>query len=289
LIHSYTATLSFCQIADDYFSAGNPYLETDKREVLFNIELPSVKGIQSFGEIKYERSSLSIEPIDRGSLEIATEYNSSDSRPSGSVSYNGIIERCNKTERDSIESRTFNSLQFNNLVSIEGKQSFKNGINYSIRYQFLIDSDLSDHLIKENNGIGDRIQHTWNAMFGLKVKRFLRNKATFRIATRDENRDSLRAISWRCGDQITIDIIKSRLSLKINGEYGKKKEEKNIDGITGSIETVLYNASADVKYSFTPKLSVTVQSGYEKSYDENTGSTDNYTLYQAGLHFTYLF
>jgi Periplasmic copper-binding protein (NosD) len=289
LIHEYTAVLSFSQIAGDYFSAGNPYLETDKREVMFNIELPSVKGIQSFGEIKYERTSMSIEPIDRGTLEIAAEYTASDSRPSASVSYTGIIERCNKTERDSVVSRTFHSLQLNNLVSIEGKQALKNGLHYSIRYQFLIDKDLSDHLVKENNGIGDRFQHTWNAMLGFKVKRFLRNKATFRIATRDENRDSLRAVSWRYGDQITIDIIKSRLSLKLNGEYSSKKEEKTIDGLTGTIKTKLYNINADVKYSFTPKLSFNVQSGYEKSYDENTGSTDNYSLYQGGLHFTVLF
>ncbi|HMA64725.1 MAG: hypothetical protein ACM31E_06410, partial [Fibrobacterota bacterium] len=184
LIHEYTAMLSFRQIAGDYFSAGNPYLEVDKREVLFSVEMPSIKGIQSFGEIKYERTSMSIEPIDRGTIEIAAEYNSSDSKPSASVSYTGIIERCNKTERDSVESRTFHSLQFNNLVSIEGKQVFKNGLNYSIRYQFLIDKDLSDHLVTQNNAIGDRFQHTWNAMLGLKVKRFLRNKATFRIATR---------------------------------------------------------------------------------------------------------
>jgi hypothetical protein len=289
LIHEYAATLSFSQIAGEYFSAGNPYLETDKKELSFNIELPTVKGIQSFGEIKYERTSMSIEPIDRGTLEIAAEYNSSDSRPSASVSYTGIIERCNKTERDSVVSKTFHSLQLNNLVSIEGKQSFKNGLNYSLRYQFLIDKDLSDHLITENKGIGDRFQHTWNAMLGLKVKRFLRNKTTFRIATRDEFRDSLRAVSWRCGDQVTVDIIRNRLSLKINGEYGTKNEKKYSDGLTIGTETKLYNMSADVKYSFTPKLSVNVQSGYEKSYDENAGSTDNYTLYQGGLHFTYLF
>lgn len=289
LIHDYTATLSFSKVAEDYYSAGNPYLETDKMEFLFNMELPTVKGIQSYGEIKYEQTSLSVEPIDRGTLEIAAEYSSPDSKPSASVSYTGIIERCNKTERDSAVSRTFPSLQFNNLISIEEKQSFKNGLHYSIRYQLLVDKDLSDHLVKENNGIGDRFQHTWNAMIGFKVQRLIRNKATFRIATRDENRDSLRAVSWRCGDQITIDIIKSKLSLKLNGEYGAKKEEKSVSGLTGTTETKLYNISANVKYSFTPKLSATVQSRYEKSYDDNTGSTDNYSLYHGGLHFTYLF
>ncbi len=112
---------------------------------------------------------------------------------------------------------------------------------------------------------------------------------TFRIATKDENRDSLRAVSYRCGNQMTIDIIKSKLSLKLNGEYGSKEEKKYYDGWTGAVETTLYNASADIKYSITPNLSVNVQSGYEKSYDENTGSTDNYSLYQGGVHFTYLF
>lgn len=288
-IRDYTSSLNYMQIAKNYFSAGNPYLETDRRKVVLNIEKSILKKIMSFGEASYERTFISSDLVDRGELNISSEYRSENSLPDYTIGYTGRIERNKKTERDSFASVTFNSTQLSSIISAETKQTLKNGISYSLRYQILFDEDLSDHPFAEYNKIGNRWQNTWNAALVFKTKRFIRNKSNFRFATKNENRDSLRAISYKVGDQLYIDLIKSKLSLKLSGDYSAKKEKKFLSTWQAPVNNDFYSSDIEVKYSISQKLSLTLNGGYEKSYDETSGSTENYNAATGGFHVTCLF
>jgi len=281
--------LLYQQIGEDYFSAGNPYLEIDKRELSLNAERLFANKILGSVQISNEYLSTSTDPLDRGELNLDAEYTSEKTGLNLSVNYTGRFEKCDKTEYDSAKSGSFSSLQFCNIAGFETKQSFKNGISYSFRYQLLSDMDLSDHPIDEYNGVGDRLQNVWSAAFAFKIQKTARNKTAVRFATKSDNRDSLHAISGKIADQLYIDIIKGKLSLKLTGEYNWKKEKKYVDMWLSPCITKMYSANAEVRYSFTSRLSLSVNGGYEKSYDEISGSTDNYRVGLGGLHLTYLF
>jgi maltoporin len=112
-----------------------------------------------------------------------------------------------------------------------------------------------------------------------------------KLTTKSEVRDSLEGIAYRISDEIRFNIIPRKLRLTLKGEYNKQLDNEYDDdlGKREETETRFWSFGGRVKYSITPKLSVTAMGRYEDSEDETVGSTENYDLKVGGLNVTYLF
>lgn len=291
-INEYNFLISGTQIASDFFSAGNPYLETDKRTLTLSAEKQFLKKLNILARYDYRRSSISTSPSDNNDFNLAGEYIAGENKPVFSVDYTCRYEKMRSSERVETEDSSFtgyyNNKALSNIVSIETKQNLVNGIDYGIRYQFLFDNDISKHADNDLDDRGDRFQNQLRTWFSFKIKNYLKNKLTVRLATRNENRDSLEAFSYRINNQTNWNIIPRKLSLNLTGEYSHGKEE---DIYTSDNPTIIefYKAELETKYSISPRLSLSVMGSYEKSYDESSGSAENYDAIITGLYLTCLF
>ncbi|NLE01127.1 MAG: hypothetical protein GX640_14765, partial [Fibrobacter sp.] len=151
---------------------------------------------------------------------------------------------------------------------------------------------FSEHLDTASNDIGDRFQNQLSGTVSFRIKRILRNQTTIRLAMKNEKRDSLSGYSYKLTDRATVTLIPRKLSLMIIGDYGNKKETRysQYDAAWEKpVNTSLYSAEIETKYSITSKIAIAIRGLYEKSYDETAGSSENYTNKVVGLHLTYLF
>ena len=292
----YNFDLSGIQISPHYYSAGNPYLEADRRIATLAVEKQFKENLSASGDYSFERTSVSDNPFDRNTLNMRGEYRLGEGKPAFSADYTARFEKGILTERvehnDTSYSTTYEDKSLNNVIGLEGKQTLQNGIAYSLRYQFLWDNDISRHADESLRDEGDRFQHQMNGWFSFKVKKVLRNKVSLRVAARNENKDSLQSLSGKINDQVTITLIPRKLSLSLAGEYNYKKEseysEENSAWLN-PVYTKFYYGEIEAKYSITSRISVSAKGKYEKSYDETIGSRENYTAAIGGLHLTYLF
>lgn len=284
------------QIARNYFSAGNPYLEKDRRTITLSAEKKFKDNLSALAQYDYEKRLIHDSPISNNTMNLRGEYSMGENKPSFAADYTARIERMRASERVETEDTVFmghyDDLSINNLVAIEGKQNFENGFGYSLRYQLLLDNDFSEHLDTASNDIGDRFQNQLSGTVSFRIKRILRNQTTIRLAMKNEKRDSLSGYSYKLTDRATVTLIPRKLSLMIIGEYGNKKETRysQYDAAWEKpVNTSLYSAEIETKYSITSKIAIAIRGLYEKSYDETAGSSENYTNKVVGLHLTYLF
>jgi hypothetical protein len=295
-VAGYSLNLSVMQLGEDYFSAGNPYLENDRRRFMFTADKIFMEKITTSGFISFEQTSLSEEsPVDMGNLNLRGEYSMGETKPGFTLDYTGQVQRNSVTERLQVQGAVplpYDKIQFSNMVSLEGKQNLANGINYSLRYQFLFDKDMSDHPIPIFDDIGDRFQNQISGAFGFKVKKLIQNKSSIRFSNKKDNKDSLRAAAIKISDQLTFNPIPRKLTFVLDGEYNYKKENRfDSDSLYWLIPlyTKAYTANIETKYSISDKLTSSLKIGYDKSYDELTGSGENYRSFVGGIHVTYLF
>lgn len=297
-VNGYTIEARFLQIGTSYFSAGNPYLENDRRSIGINGEKQFLENVYASGSYEYERTSVSQSPDDYHTVNFNGEYSfPGENKPSFNASYTMQYENTPSSERvetlDSSFTSEYNDRSVNNMISIEGKQSFNNNIAFSLRYQFLYDNDISDHPDETREDINDRIHNQISGWFSFKIKRILRSKTTFRVSRKSENRDSLRSMAYRFGENLNVTIIPRKFSCILMGDFTQKNDrEYNVDSLPGywsQIENHTYGAELETKFSATPKLSFSLKGRYEISYDESASSIENYKLYMIGLHSTWLF
>jgi hypothetical protein len=173
-------------------------------------------------------------------------------------------------------------------IGTEVKQNFSNGINYSIKYKYVFKNDFSTDDIIEVEDLDDADENSVTGRFGFKVKKMIRNKTTVKIKYQTEKDDNKRKFDYKISDDLHINIIPRKLSLIIKGEYRNQNEKSDSDlseGITVEQKMV----QAELKYSFTSRVSGILMGKYEKYDDENEGSTENYIVKIGGLHLTYLF
>ena len=187
-------------------------------------------------------------------------------------------------------SESYDEKEFSNRISLEGKQTIRRGITYSVRYQLLWDKDYSDHPDERLQNEGDRLHNALSGWVTLRIKRRFRNKTNFRLAMKYENRDSLRAYQYKISDQLSYQIIPRKLTCSVTGEYIRKTErEHDAEEWLSPLLTSFYGGGLELKYSLTSRLSCSVKGKYEKSYDEIPSSSENYSVRIAGMHLTYLF
>ncbi len=297
-INGYSLEAQFLQIGQSYFSAGNPYLENDRRTISLSSEKQFAENLSASGDYEYERTGLTKDKSnDYHTLNINGEYSvPGENKPTFSADYTLQFENTPSSERvknlnDS--SYNFDDLSVNNMISLEGKQMFANGIGFSLRYQFMYDNDFSDHPDITRKDISDRFQNQVNGWFSFKVKKLLKSKTTFRVTHKYENRDSLRSIAYRFGENLNVNIIPRKLSCMIMGDYTNKTDrEFNADSLSGfwyDTKNHIYSADLECRYSVTGKLSFSLKGRYEISYDEAASSIENYKMYMIGFHTTWLF
>lgn len=294
----YDFNLSFMQIAPEFFSAGNPYLENDRRKAILSVQKQYSEHLSTSADLSYERTFASSNPTDFNALNLKGEYKIGESKPIFSIDYTSRLQLNRETEnlQNTDTTLPYQNREFFNLVGIEEKQSFQNGINYSLRYQLLWDNDISKHANKMLQDEKDGIQNVVNAALSFKIKKLIRNKSTIRVATRYENRDSLRAYSYKIADQLNLNLIPRKLSVNIAGEYGVKKEQRYTKDLLldqfswlSPCYTKLYAGELEAKYSLTSRISLSVKGRYELGRDELSGSAENYKVNIIGVHLTYLF
>ncbi|MBN1129142.1 MAG: right-handed parallel beta-helix repeat-containing protein [Chitinispirillaceae bacterium] len=304
----YTVNFAAIGIGPEYFSAGNPYLESNRRIARCAVER-LFSEYRSFGAgYEYEQTLSTGTPIDRNNLNMKMEYGCGENRPAFSLNYLVRLETATAGERffivtpdteddDSTAYGSYRYEKLTNSAALEGKQNLSGAVSYSAGYQFLWDNDLSVHVNSGNNDIGDRFQHQVTGMLMFRINKTVRNKTNFRVTLKDENRDSLATLAYKVSDQVGLTLIPRRLTMSISAEISRKTEEKfAMDtlrfvkiGWQDPVLTSFYGGDIEVKYSLSSRLTFTAKGRYEKSYDEMESSRENYLLKMAGMHMTWLF
>lgn len=299
--NGYKGNIRYLQIAPNYYSAGDPYMVNWRKNGLLSIGRQILDNLELTGSYEFDRTSLpgygednTPTVTDLNIFSIESGYEMGEGKPAFSLNYTLQHKKNDAREsvvhEDTSYSEDFDELEFSNRVSLEGKQRITTAMSYSLRYQLLWDKDYSDHPDEDLQNEGDRFHNGLSGWFTVRVKRKLRNKISLRVATKHENRDSLRAYQIKVGDQLSYQIIPRKLSCSVSGEYMYKQEKEfGDDEWLSPLLTTFYNGGLEVKYSLTSRLSCSVKGKYEKSYDEITGSSENYTASIFGLHLTYLF
>ena len=305
IVNGYNLNANFTQIAPGYFSAGNPYLEVDRRSI-------TLSGDKEFsprlsGNLNYEYQRRTIHgpsPTDDHCLMLNMKRVLGDKLPEVNFWYTFNLESSNNTEnvsvptidingdtlKDSSAAMTYKTNDMKNLFSLEGKQQLANGMDYSLRYQLLWEDDFSKYVHPEDMHKRSGMQHQVSAWLGFKVGKLLRNKMTARVAKQDRVQDSLNGLSYKFSDDARFTLIPRKLILNVKAEYHKRVDNKfntTIDAKRDEI-TQMMGVEAEAKYSFTSRLSANVLGRYEQNYDTET-ITDNYKIPIVGLHVTYLF
>lgn len=296
----YKGSIRYLQISPSYFSAGDPYLVTWRKNLLTEISRSLNEKIDLSGSYEFDRSI--VEGVDKDGPPVITDlnigmvdasYEFGGSLPSFSMQY--TVQHQENDARESVEENdttytvVFKETEISNRIALEGKQSFKNGMAYSVRYQMLYDNDYGVHPDKSANDEGDRFHNIITGWYSIRYKRLLRNKLSVRFASKHENRDSLRAFQYKVANRLSLQVIPRKLSCVIGGEYVRKSEKEYEYKWTSPYLTLYYAGELEIKYSVTSRLSCAAMIRYEKSSDDLTGSSENYTAKIGGFHLTYLF
>jgi hypothetical protein len=294
---------SYLEIGENYFSAGNPYLEPDRRIISFGADRQFSDFLSTSFSYDYERTSVSNDttlgdtesPTNINIFSLGGDYSFGENRPSVNIDYSLRIQ--SKYDQESYtdpvdtsltETKFYKYKRMDHSIGTEVKQNFSNGINYSIKYKYVFKNDFSTDDIIEVEDLDDADENSVTGRFGFKVKKMIRNKTTVKIKYQTEKDDNKRKFDYKISDDLHINIIPRKLSLIIKGEYRNQNEKSDSDlseGITVEQKMV----QAELKYSFTSRVSGILMGKYEKYDDENEGSTENYIVKIGGLHLTYLF
>lgn len=315
LVSSFDLGLSFTAVQPKFFAAGNPYLETDRRTLKFDVERQILENLGLQGGYEFEQSYASEEfdslegnsgPLYRNTVDLGGKYRPAENLPAFELEYTFDFQ--NRKEYENVQwifatvsggDTTYDTTteysdqyrEVKNLIGISAKQRLKNGIDYRLRYRFLHTKDLSHYADSTTGELETGMQHQVSARVAFKFKKLLRNKLRVKLTTKNEVRDSLEGLSYRISDEVRFNIIPRKLRLTVKGEYNNKVDDEFDDdlGKREEIVTRFWSFGGRVKYSITPKLSVTVMGRYEDAEDETVGSTENYDLKVGGLNVTYLF
>jgi hypothetical protein len=304
VVNGYNYNLNVTQIAPDFFSAGNPYLEVDRRSLSLNVDKEFSRQWSGNFSSEYQRRAISgPSPTDNTSAILNTKYGFGDNLPELSLGYIFNYESSPNSQNVRVlevgasgdtsyntENMSYTFHDIKNLVSVEGKQQLRNGIDYCLRYQLLYENDFTKYIDTADLNKRDGLQNQVNAWVGCKVGKALRNKISCRFATQKRAQDSLNGRTYKVADEVRLTMIPRRLTCTMRGEYSKRVDNKfNREIGVKRDEITLMNAiEAEVKYSFTSRMSLSIMDRYEKNEDTET-ITDNYKVEIFGLHLTYLF
>jgi hypothetical protein len=304
LFGGYDLAAAATQIAPNYFSAGNPYLEVDRRTASLAASKEFSEKASGNASYEYQRRAIhGISPTDNSTAMLGGKYAFGENLPELALGYTFNLETSPKSQTVRVlsigadddtsysdEKMTYTFKDVKHLASLEGKQRLRSGIDYSLRYQILYEDDYSDYVDPADMDKRDGLQHQVNAWLGFKVGKYLKNKMTGRFSTQKRVQDSLRGKTYKIGDEVRVNVLPRKLTCTLKGEYGKRVDNKSNSTllIKRDETTRTMGFEGEAKYSFTAKASLSVMGRYEENEDTETIS-DNYTVKIFGVHLTYLF
>lgn len=311
MVQGYDLNATFMEVAEGYYSAGNPYLEPDRRVITLGGEKQILDNLMAQLGYEYEQTSVSytLEDDNESSMhyntiDLSGEYSFGENKPAINTDYE--IKFQNKTDMGSylsVDATTndtntvyeeYDFREVDHTIGLEVKQRFSNGIDYSIKYSMRRKNDYTNYkdiyagIYKEGEEKEDSWENGVKARFGFRIKRIIRNKLSVKVKYKTEIDDDSKRIDYKITDNLRVGIIPRKLTLTLKGEYRNQNETADdfpSDGIGLEQKTI----QADLKYAITSRLSATVMGKYEDYTDEAESSTENYTVKVGGLHLTYLF
>jgi len=310
LFDGYKLSLTASQIAPQYFAAGNPYLEIDRRIVSFTGEKEFSERLAASVNAEYQRRTMTTAPVDNSTINLGGKYAFGQYLPEFNANYMFYYETNDQkqsvTRTDTVGASIIDTLidsvyhikDFRNTVGIEMKQQFANDMDYSLRYQLLMENDLTHYVDSLEKGKRNGIQHQVTARYGFKLGKMVRNRTTVRITAKNEVLDSLRGFAYKLSDELKLVLVPRKLSWNLKGEYSHKLDKKSIDTSSAdptvprqqqNLRTIFSAFETEVKYSLTAKWSMTLRGRYEKALDDTPGSRENYSVKIASFYCTYLF
>jgi hypothetical protein len=316
LVEGYKLNVTGSQIAPQYFAAGNPYLEIDRRIFALSAEKEYSEKLGATLAAEYQRRTLTTSPVDNSTIRLGGKYAMGQNRPEFNADYmfyyetnaerQSVSDTIVRPRTDTVGFYTVDTLydsvyhiqDYRNQIGIEMKQQFANDMDYSLKYQLLKEDDLTDYINPLDKNKRSGIQHQVTARYGFKAGKQVRNRTTVRLTTKNEVLDSLRTLSYKFSDDLKLVLVPRKLSLNLKGEYSNKLDKKSIDTSSAdlaaprqlqNLRTVFTAFETEVKYSFTAKWSATLRGRYEKALDDTPGSRENYTVKILSFYCTYLF
>ncbi|MBD3390752.1 MAG: hypothetical protein GF418_01845 [Chitinivibrionales bacterium] len=319
--NGYDLGIAYTEIRDNYFSAGNPYLEADRRYATVEMEKQVTDKLEVEAGYKYERTSVSYEldedeqgPVDKNKLSLGGDYAFGEEKPTLSVDYDvrletnddmGSLNVLDSSASDTAGDGTITTtsyysevdeeylaLELDNNFVVQVKQRFSNGVDYSVKYRFLWENDLSEYPDSTEMDTEDSWTNELSTRVGFKIGRLLKNRTSLTLKYKKENEDSLDSYTYKISDNLRVNIIRRKLTLNLKGELSRRLDHEYDEDREGDSffysQYILQGVEGELKYSITSKLSAAIMARYERAYDENEGG-ENYTAKIGGLHVTYLF
>jgi len=313
LFDGYKLAVSASQIAPSFFAAGNPYLELDRRDFTFTGEKEYSEQLAASLGLDYQKRTISTNPVDNTTLRGASKYAFGKNLPEvngdymfyyetnqerQSVSQQILIDSISSSVRDTSFDSVYQIRDYKNQIGLELKQQLANDMDYSIKYQLLLETDNTNYINEADKNKRSGVQHQLSARYGFKVGKSVRNRTTIRFISKNEVQDSLKGFAYKIGDELKLSLIPRKLTWSLKGEYSNKLDKKVVatsdeSGATvldhQSLRTILTSFETEVKYSLTSKWSLTARGRYENSIDDTPGSRENYVAKIFGFYCTYLF
>jgi len=304
-IKEYDVSASYMEVAQHYFSAGNPYLEPDRRLVTFGADRQFTENFIALLGYEYEQTSVSYNSDDNknesstfyNTISGAAEYSFGEEKPGFAADYEMKFQH--KSDDGSVyvidstgdtvpvlQAYTFNEID--HTAGIEYKQRFSNGIDYSIKYMVRRKNDFSEYNDVYAQDKEDSWENGVRARLNFRIKQLLRNKISLKVKYKTEVEDDMNRFDIKITDDMRITVIPRKLTLTLKGEYRNQLERADdlpSDGIRLNQKTIQIEA----KYAITSKLAATAMGKYEDYYDEAESSSENYSIKVGGLLLTYLF
>jgi len=320
-LQGYDLGVSFTEIRNKYFSAGNPYLEADRRYLILDGAKQLLENLELQAQYRYERTSASYTladegsgPVDKNKLSLSGTYSFGEGKPSVTADYDIRLEANDDmgermvdiidTLRDASGVDTAYSIstegvdeeylarRIDNGLGLETKQRFGNGMDYSVKYRMLWENDFSDYPDTTMMDADDAWTHEITLRHGFRIRQILKNRISVTLKYKTENDDSLDSYTYKISDNVRATIIPRKLTANIKGDITRRLDHEYDPERTADpwfyTQYILWGVEGELKYAFTPKLSGTMMLRYEKAYDENEGG-ENYTATIGGLFVTYLF
>jgi hypothetical protein len=290
--------LRYTEIAPHFYSAGNPYLESDRRYVALTGEKAFSKQLNGEMQYRFERASVSYadsarySPENRNDLDLEVDYSFGSYRPTLGVEYHGRTESSEDyeyvtdTAKGVSERMTRENFEIRTGAGIQIKHRLRNGMDYRLKYRLVYDDDRTEYLEKAKMNQGDGLVNELSGRYAFRIKRIVRNKTSFKVKRETEVRDDAEERVFKVSNDLRLTLIPRKLTLNLGGAY-----DWRLEGEHGAHPTEYYTRTeveSEVKYSFTSRLSTTTGLRWEKILDKTPGAVD-YTVLIGGLHLTYLF
>lgn len=298
LLKGFDLGIHYTEIARNFYSAGNPYLESDRRSVTLSGERRFGDHLSGEAEYTYERASVSYKdtsgysPEDRNELDFEAEYSFGTNRPTLAVEYAARTESSEDYDTDTATGVPVvqKNFEMRNGGALELRQRFDNGIDYKLRYRVIHDNDMTDYYDKAKMDDGDGLRNEVSGGFSFRIRRILRNKTSFKVKYETEKRDDATEFGYKISDNLRLTLIPRKLTLSLKGVYDRRREEEREDdaAVRETTDYTRTDIEGEVKYSFTSRLSATTGLRWERVEDQTPGAVD-YRVLIGGLHLTYLF